>query len=184
MSNAPAPAGAAAQHRAVLVRSMEASDWPVVHAIYTAGISTGQATFESQAPDWESFNTGHLSTHRFVAHFEADAVGWAAVSAVSSRTAYQGVVEHSVYVDPGSQGRGIGKALLRALVDSTEAAGIWTIQASIFAENAASLALHRAEGFRIIGKRERVAKMEYGPAAGLWRDTLLLERRSAISGTD
>ncbi|MEU4132245.1 GNAT family N-acetyltransferase [Streptomyces wuyuanensis] len=145
-----------------------------VLAIYRAGIAEGNATFETTAPDWPAFDAAKLPGHRFVA---ADAngsvLGWVAVSQVSDRCAYAGVVEHSVYVHPEARGRGIAASLLKALVDSTEAAGIWTIQSGIFPENTASLALHKRAGFRVIGLRERI-----GLHHGVWRDVVLLERRS------
>lgn len=145
-----------------------------VLAIYRAGIAEGNATFETTAPDWPAFDAAKLPGHRFVA---ADAngsvLGWVAVSQVSGRCAYAGVVEHSVYVHPEARGRGIAASLLKALVDSTEAAGIWTIQSGIFPENTASLALHKRAGFRVIGLRERI-----GLHHGVWRDVVLLERRS------
>ena len=162
---------------------MLASDWPAVRSIYAAGIATGQATFEERVPDREAFDVAHPARLRLVAAAGPRVLGWAAGSPVSTRAVYQGVVEHSVYVDPAARGRGIGRILLRALVASAEEQGIWTLQGSIFPENTASLALHLAEGFRIVGRRERVAKMIHGPQAGQWRDTLLLERRSSIAGT-
>ncbi|MGW7451857.1 N-acetyltransferase family protein [Streptomyces sp. NPDC054787] len=145
-----------------------------VLAIYRAGIDEGQATFETTAPTWEAFDAGRLPQHRFVALGEDGAVlGWVAASAVSDRCAYAGVVEHSVYVHPAARGRGVASALLTALIDSTEAAGIWTIQSGVFPENRASLALHQRAGFRIIGTRERIGRHH-----GVWRDVVLLERRS------
>ncbi|GHJ90733.1 N-acetyltransferase [Streptomyces sp. NE5-10] len=149
-----------------------------VLAIYQAGIEEGDATFEITAPAWEVFDASRLPEHRFVALDEAGRVlGWIAASAVSDRCVYAGVVEHSVYVHPEARGRGVAGALLRALVDSTEAAGIWTIQSGIFPENTASLALHKRVGFRVIGRRERVGRHH-----GRWRDTVLLERRSQVVG--
>jgi L-amino acid N-acyltransferase YncA len=145
-----------------------------VLAVYQAGIDEGDATFESRAPDWAEFDAARLREHRFVVADAAGAVlGWAAVSPTSTRAAYAGVVEHSVYVSPGARGRGIGRALLHALITSTEAAGIWTIQSGVFPENAASLALHRAAGFREVGVRERI-----GCHHGRWRNVVLIERRS------
>jgi len=141
--------------------------------IYRLGIATGHATFETEPPSWPAFTTGRLPGHRFVALDGDRVLGWTACSPVSDRCVYSGVVEHSVYVHPDARGRGVGRALLRALIDSTERAGIWTIQSGIFPENAASLALHRACGFRTIGTRERVGRHH-----GAWRDVLLLERRS------
>jgi L-amino acid N-acyltransferase YncA len=147
-----------------------------VLAIYTAGIATGTATFETEPPSWAAFDAGRLADHRYVAHTSDGTIaGWIACAAVSSRPAYSGVVEHSVYVHPDHGGRGIGRMLLRALIASTEAAGIWTIQSGIFPDNAASLALHQRCGFRIVGTRERVGRHH-----GRWRDVVLLERRSPI----
>lgn len=159
------------------VRPMTEADGPAVLAIYQAGIEAGAATFETAAPDWAGFDSSRLREHRLVAadgHTGA-VLGWAAVSAVSDRCAYAGVVEHSVYVDPRAQRRGVGAALLGALVESTERAGIWTLQSGIFPENAASLALHRRAGFRVVGRRERLGRQH-----GVWRDVLLLERRSPV----
>ncbi|MDQ0030417.1 GNAT family N-acetyltransferase [Arthrobacter bambusae] len=163
---------------AVLIRPMSPGDWPEVRAIFTEGIETGQATFEAAAPDWEQFDASRLPDHRFVAEGSGEVLGWTAVSAVSARPAYAGVVEHSVYVAGPARGRGIGSRLLKALAASTEAHGIWTIQSSIFPENEASIRLHQANGFTVVGRRERIARMSAGPLAGHWRDTLLLERRS------
>jgi L-amino acid N-acyltransferase YncA len=156
--------------------------WPEVERIYRAGIATGHATFESEPPTWESFDASRLPAHRLVA-VDGDAVlGWAAASAVSDRCVYAGVVEHSVYVDPAAQGRGTGRLLLDALAASTEAAGVWTIQSGIFPENAASLAVHAAAGFRVVGVRERVGRMTYGALSGRWRDVVTVERRSPVIG--
>jgi L-amino acid N-acyltransferase YncA len=147
-----------------------------VLAIYQQGIDEGNATFETAAPAWESFDKTKLPGHRFVAVDADGAVrGWVAVTPVSDRCAYAGVVEHSVYVHPDARGRGIGSALLECLIRSTEAAGIWTIQSGIFPENAASLALHERAGFRVIGTRERIGRQH-----GTWRDVLLIERRSLV----
>ncbi|MFF2296493.1 GNAT family N-acetyltransferase [Arthrobacter sp. NPDC058127] len=163
---------------AVLIRPMSHEDWPEVRAIFTEGIETGQATFEAAAPEWEQFNGSRLPDHRFVAVASGRVVGWTAVSAVSTRPAYAGVVEHSVYVAGSARGRGVGSLLLQALAASTEEHGIWTIQSSIFPENQASIRFHQANGFTIVGRRVRIARMSAGPLAGQWRDTLLLERRS------
>ncbi|MFD3550180.1 GNAT family N-acetyltransferase [Streptomyces sp. NPDC058655] len=145
-------------------------------AIYQAGIDEGNATFETTAPTWKQFDAAKLPGHRFAA-LDADSrlLGWVAATPVSDRCAYAGVVEHSVYVHPAARGRGVAGRLLAALVESTEAAGIWTIQSGIFPENAASLALHRRAGFRIIGTRERIGRHH-----GVWRDVVLLERRSPL----
>ncbi|GII61029.1 N-acetyltransferase [Sphaerisporangium krabiense] len=147
-----------------------------VLAIYRLGIDEGQATFETAAPTWERFDAAKLAAHRHVAlDGDGRVLGWAAAVAVSDRCAYAGVVEHSVYVHPGARGRGAGLALLRALIASTEAAGIWTIQSGIFPENTASLALHARAGFRVVGTRERIGRHH-----GLWRDVVLVERRSPV----
>lgn len=163
---------------------MTEADWPAVRAIYAAGIATGDATFETEPPGWTDFDSTRLPDHRHVAVDETDALlGWAACSPTSARAVYAGVVEHSVYVAPEAQGRGVGGALLSALVDSTEAADIWTIQSSIFPENDTSLRLHARHGFRVVGTRERVGRATVGPHAGRWRDTVLVERRSGVAGT-
>jgi L-amino acid N-acyltransferase YncA len=146
-----------------------------VLAIYQAGIDEGNATFETSAPTWEKFEAGKLAAHRFVALAGSTVVGWIAVSPVSDRCAYAGVVEHSVYVHPQARGRGVGRSLIGALAASTEAAGIWTIQSGIFPENAASLAMHKSAGFRVVGTRERVGRHH-----GRWRDVVLIERRSRL----
>jgi phosphinothricin acetyltransferase len=155
------------------IREMRPDDWPDVERIYAAGIATGLATFETEPPTWEEFDAGRLPEHRLVAVENGRVVGWAAMSHVSSRDCYAGVAEHSVYVAEDARGRGIGRAVMDALIASADAAGIWTIQTSIFPENAASMALHEGAGFRVVGRRERIAKL-----GGEWRDTLLLERRS------
>ncbi len=163
----------------VRLRAMTAADWPAVATIYQAGIDDGNATFEDAPPSWDAFDAGRIEACRLVAVDGATVLGWAAVSPISARPAYAGVVEHSVYVAAAARGRGVGRALLDRLIQDSEAASIWTIQASIFPENAASLTLHQRAGFRVIGRRERIALMTYGPLAGTWRDTLLIERRSA-----
>lgn len=156
------------------IEPMRAEHAERVLAIYRAGIETGDATFETAAPDWAAFDAAKLAEHRFVAIEDGEVVGWVAVSPVSERCVYAGVVEHSVYVDPAAGGRGVGRALVEALNESAEAAGIWTIQSGVFPENLASLALHRALGFRVVGVRERIGQRD-----GVWRDVVLLERRSA-----
>jgi L-amino acid N-acyltransferase YncA len=156
----------------VEIHPLTPEDWPAVGAIYAEGVATGEATFETETPTWTEFDAGRLPDHRLVAVDGDRVVGWAALSPTSRRECYAGVVEHSVYVEESSRGRGIGRVLLEALVASAAAAGIWTIQTSIFPENAASLALHLRVGFRIVGRRERIAQLN-----GIWRDTLLLERR-------
>ncbi|MGI4833357.1 MAG: GNAT family N-acetyltransferase [Janthinobacterium lividum] len=162
----------------MLISALAAAHWPAVKAIYEAGIATGQATFTTEAPAWTAWAASHLPHSRWVALAPAGQVlGWAALSPVSSRSVYAGVAEVSVYVAAEARGRGVGRQLLGALVHSAEAQGLWTLQASIFPENAASLALHAAHGFRLVGRRERIAQL-----VGAWRDTLLLERRSTSVG--
>ncbi|MFD0790841.1 GNAT family N-acetyltransferase [Microbacterium insulae] len=167
------------------VRSMEPDDWIDVERIYAQGIEDGEATFETAAPTWEAFDAGKLAQGRLVAEDDLGVVvGWAAASAVSSRPVYAGVVEHSIYVDRRARGRGIGRALLLAFVDAAEEAGFWTIQSSVFPENIASLRIHEDAGFRAVGRRERIARARIGARAGEWRDTVLIERRSARNGVD
>jgi L-amino acid N-acyltransferase YncA len=169
---------------AIRVAALGVDHWPEVERIYAGGIATGHATFEEAPPGWAGFDAGKLPDHRFVALGPDDRVlGWVAASSVSDRCVYAGVVEHSVYVDRSASRRGVGLALLRALIGSTEAAGIWTIQSGVFPENTVSLRLHARAGFRAVGTRERVGCMTYGPLAGQWRDVVLLERRSVVSGT-
>ncbi|MGC5033411.1 GNAT family N-acetyltransferase [Micromonospora sp. DT229] len=160
----------------VVLRPMTAADADRVLAIYQAGLDGGQASFETVAPSWAVFDAGRLPAHRLVAVDDAGTLlGWVAVSPTSARPVYAGVVEHSVYVDPAAQGRGVARLLLDGLIASTEAAGIWTIQSAVLPENTASLALHRRAGFRVVGVRERVARHH-----GRWRDVVLLERRSPV----
>ncbi len=155
---------------------MTAADAGEVLAIYQAGLDTGDASFETEAPQWADFDKACLPLHRFVAVGEQGRVlGWIAVKPVSPRAVYAGVVEHSVYIAPAARGQGAGKALLEELIASTEAAGIWTVQSGVFPENTASLALHERCGFRVVGTRQRV-----GNQAGRWRDVVLLERRSPV----
>jgi phosphinothricin acetyltransferase len=162
----------------IMIQPMEAANWTAVSQIYADGIATGEATFETAVPTWETWNNGHLPNCRFVARSEAgEVVGWAALSPVSSRCVYAGVAEVSVYVAPSAWGQGIGKRLLQTLVDSSEAEGIWTLQAGIFPENEASVKLHERCGFRVVGRRERL-----GQQNGRWRDVLFLERRSQTVG--
>jgi L-amino acid N-acyltransferase YncA len=155
------------------IRAMRADDWPTVKTIYEQGIATRQATFETEAPAWEAWDAAHLPGLRLVAEEGGEVVGWAALSPVSRRACYAGVVEESVYVAEGARGRGIGIALLARLCSDADAAGIWMIQTAIFPENVASLELHRRCGFRVVGTRERIAQLD-----GVWRDTVLLERRT------
>lgn len=166
------------------IRAMTSADWPQVEAIFAAGITAGEATFESQTPSWESFDAGRIPDARLVAVDGAGiVVGWAAASRISAREAYRGVIEHSVYVDPTRHGTGVGRQLLAAFIAAAEDAGYWMIQSSVFPENAPSLRLHERAGFRVVGRRERIARSLHGPHAGAWRDTLLIERRSARNGT-
>ncbi|MBG6068174.1 GNAT family N-acetyltransferase [Micromonospora ureilytica] len=160
----------------ITVRPMTAGDAARVLAIYQAGLDGGDASFETTAPTWAEFDAGKLPAHRLVAvGDDSMVIGWIAVSPTSARAVYAGVVEHSVYVDPAARGRGVARLLLDALIASTEAAGVWTIQSGVFGENTASLRLHERAGFRVIGVRERVARHH-----GRWRDVILLERRSPV----
>jgi L-amino acid N-acyltransferase YncA len=155
------------------IRAMRTDDWPAVKTIYEQGIATRLATFETEVPAWEAWDGSHLAGPRLVAEEDGEVMGWAALSPVSRRPCYAGVVEESVYVAEGARGRGLGTALLDRLCTDAEAAGIWTIQTSIFPENVASIELHRRCGFRVVGTRERIAQLD-----GVWRDTVLMERRT------
>ncbi len=159
----------------ISLETMRPSDWEDVCRIYLEGIATGNATFETSAPSWKKWDAAHRKDCRLVARAPGgDLVGWAALSPVSERCAYEGVAEVSVYVAAAARGRGVGRALLARLVRLSEEAGLWTLQAGIFPENAASMALHQGCGFRIVGFREKLGKL-----GGSWRDVTLLERRSA-----
>jgi L-amino acid N-acyltransferase YncA len=160
-----------------MIEPLTAESWSAVRSIYLEGIETGNATFEKSAPDWEQWSKSHLPACRFVAIAERQVVGWTALSAVSNRYVYAGVAEVSVYVARHAWGRGVGKALLKELVSASEAQNIWTLQAGIFPENAASIQLHKGVGFRIVGVRERLGYMD-----GRWRDVVVMERRSAVVG--
>jgi L-amino acid N-acyltransferase YncA len=162
---------------ALNIEAMTPDDWEAVRAIYLEGIATGHATFETHAPDRETWDEGRLKIARLVARSDDRVIGWAVLSPVSSRPVYAGVAEVSVYVAASTRGQGVGKALLVALIDASERAGIWTLQGSIFPENFASLALVKGSGFREVGRRERI-----GCLNGLWRDTILVERRSRVVG--
>ena len=162
---------------------MQAADWALVEEIFDQGIRGGEATFETATPSWETFDAGKIEAPRLVAEVEGRIVGWAAASLVSSRPVYRGVIEHSVYVHENARGQGVGRALLEAFIGAADDAGFWTIQSSIFPENTASLRLHEQAGFRIVGRRERIARSMLGPHAGQWRDTILIERRSPQNGT-
>jgi len=162
-----------------IIDSMQRRDWEQIAAIYLEGIATGQATFETSGPSWERWDQAHLAVARLIARQGGAIVGWAALSPVSPRLVYAGVAEVSVYVASASRGCGVGRMLLAALIEESERNGIWTLQAGIFPENTASLALHHATGFREVGWRERIGKMN-----GVWRDTILLERRSEQVGRE
>ena len=157
--------------------SMEPDDWAEVRKIYGEGISTGNATFETELPDWEKWDNAHRKDCRLVVRGKNEVIGWATLSPVSARRVYAGVAEVSVYVAAAARGKGVGKALLKALIEGSERAGIWTLQAGIFPENVASIALHKSFGFREVGVRKSIAKL-----GKMWRDVVLLERRSSIIG--
>ena len=159
------------------IRPMQPQDWPQVAEIYRQGIETGNATFETKVPEWQSWHESHLNEPRIIAVEGPDVLGWAALSPVSSRCVYGGVAEVSVYVAESARGQKVGLRLLGRLVQDSEIAGIWTLQAGIFPENAASIRLHEKCGFRVVGKRERL-----GQLGGEWRDVIVLERRSAVCG--
>jgi phosphinothricin acetyltransferase len=161
----------------LVIEDMKSDDWPSVREIYEEGIASGVATFERAAPSWEEWNTGHLQECRLVARMDGRIVAWAALSPVSDRCVYGGVAEVSIYVAASSGGRGIGKALLDALIKESEKIGVWTLQGGIFPENEASVRLHRSCGFREVGRRERLGQLE-----GEWKDVLLMERRSRVVG--
>lgn len=163
-----------------VIEKMRPEHWRQVRAIYLEGVATGHATFETEAPEWERWDAAHLPFARLVALAEDGRVaGWAALGPVSSRKVYEGVAEVSVYVGGEFRGKGLGRALLEALVRESEANGAWTLQAGIFPENVASVELHRSCGFRVVGRRERIGKLK-----GVWRDTVLLERRSRVVEVD
>jgi len=153
--------------------------WPTVQEIYRAGIASGNATFETEVPEWEQWDAKHLEFARLVALVDGAVKGWAALSPVSIRRVYRGVAENSVYVAPDAQGLGLGRLLLDRLINESETNGVWTLQNSIFPENVASLKLHRSFGFREVGRRERIAQLD-----GVWRDTIFMERRSTVAGAD
>jgi L-amino acid N-acyltransferase YncA len=155
------------------LRELAHEDWPAVKAIFEQGIVGGQATFETEAPAWAAWDRSHLEGHRLVALQDGQVVGWAALAPVSERCCYAGVAEDSVYIADSAQGRGVGRTLLERLIAGAEADGLWTIQAGVFPENTASIELHKRCGFRVVGVRERL-----GQLGGVWRDVVLLERRS------
>jgi L-amino acid N-acyltransferase YncA len=159
----------------VELRRLEPDDWPAVAEIYWDGMRDGLATFETEVPAWEAWDGGHMHNHRLVAEILGEVAGFAALAPVSKRRCYVGVAENTVYVAREARGLGIGRTLLDALIAGAEAAGIWTIQTSVFPENRASLALHLRCGFRVVGTRERIGRRD-----GVWRDTVFLERRSEV----
>jgi L-amino acid N-acyltransferase YncA len=154
------------------IRPMTEGDWPEVQAIFVEGIATRAATFETEPPTYDTFDASHHDEHRFVAVENGRIVGWVALAPTSSRSCYAGVAENSIYIAESARGRGVGRALMEAVIASADAGGIWTIQAGMFPENAASLALHERLGFRLVGRFERIAQLD-----GVWRDTILLELR-------
>lgn len=167
-----------------IIDVMKPKDWAKVRSIYLEGIRTGNSTFETDAPDWEKWDSDHLSAHRLVIRADDRILAWVALSPISKRFAYSGIAEVSLYVAADHRGQGIGSALLEALIDASEEAGIWTLQGGIFPENMASLQLFKKHGFREIGRREKAGKMTHGPHAGNWRDVVLVERRSKVAGID
>lgn len=161
----------------IVINKMTSEDWPAVRAIYLEGIATGNATFETGAPDWEKWDRAHLPDCRLVARKDGRIIGWAALSPVSGRCVYAGVASLSIYVAAAARGQGVGKALLCALIEASEERGVWTLEAGVFPENVASLALHKACGFREVGRREHIGQM-----GGVWRDVIFMERRSRVVG--
>src|SRR5206468_3265734 len=157
------------------VRDLRPGDWPEVARIYREGIETGNATFETEVPSWEAWDSAHLPVHRMVAERDGRIVGWAALVPVSPRECYAGVAEVSAYVGEEARGEGVGSALLTAVIDSSERAGIWTLQTGVFPENGVSLRLLQRFGFRVVGTRERIGRLH-----GVWRDVVLVERRSEV----
>jgi L-amino acid N-acyltransferase YncA len=160
-----------------IIEKMKDEDRNEVRSIYQEGIDTGNATFETEVPEWEEWDRSHLRNCRLVAKVQGQVVGWVALSPVSGRCCYSGVAEVSLYVKVSARGRGIGKALLQEVIRQSEAAGIWTLQGCTFRENAASLAIQKACGFREVGYRERISRLN-----GVWKDVILTERRSKVAG--
>ena len=157
------------------IRALREADWPDVSRIYQLGMDTNRATFQSECPSWDEWNRSHLEPCRLVITKDEKVLGWAALTAVSGRCVYAGVAEVSIYIDAAVRGKGVGKALLNALIATSESAGFWTLQSGIMENNAASIALHTSCGFRAVGYREKIGQDRFG----VWRNTLLMERRSA-----
>lgn len=168
----------------LVIRDMVPSDGKAVVKIYGEGIATGHATFQDDPGTWVNWDEGHMKECRITATLNEEVVGWAGLSTVSNRCVYQGIAEVSIYIANSAKGKGIGKALMEALIEASEDAGIWTLQASIFEENQTSIKLHEQFGFKVLGVREKVGKMTFGDCAGQWRDTTIMERRSKIIGID
>ena len=164
---------------ALSIEPMTPDDWGAVCRIYADGIATGNATFETEPPGWSAWDSGHLSECRLVARLDQRVVAWAALAPVSTRACYAGVAEHSIYVDESHRGQGIGKTLLLELVRQAERSGFWTLQSSILPENEASISIHLSSGFRVLGRRKAVARLH-----GIWRDAVLVERRSRVAGVE
>lgn len=167
-----------------IIDAMRPDDWEQVRAIYLEGIATGHATFEAQAPEWEKWDSSHVVDPRLVVRKEGQITAWASLSRVSARQVYAGVAEVSIYVGAKYRGQGIGSSLLASLIQASEEKGFWTLQAGIFPENIESIELHKKHGFRVLGIREKVGKMSFGELKGKWRDVVLMERRSKITGAD
>jgi Sortase and related acyltransferases len=163
----------------ITIQPFTAAHWPDAARIYEAGIATGNATFQTEAPSWEEWNKVHRPDCRLVAMCEGKVAGWAALSSVSARPVYAGVAEVSIYVDPAFRGQGVGDGLMKALIEESEARGVWTLQSGVFPENAASMRLHQKHDFRTIGIKEKIGKMNC-----VWRDVAMLERRSRVAGID
>jgi len=163
----------------LIIETMMDESWEAVKKIYNSGIATKNATFQTEAPEWESWDQSHRKDCRLIARIDNQVTGWAALSNVSNRCVYAGVAEVSIYIDPAFRGMGVGDQLMKQLIKESEKHGIWTLQAGIFPENKASIALHLKNGFRILGTREKIGKMD-----NIWRDTVMLERRSKVTGRD
>ena len=163
----------------VIIEEMKDESWGAVQQIYNAGIATKNATFQTKAPEWEAWDQSHRKDCRLIAKIDNQVAGWVALSNVSNRCVYAGVAEVSIYIDPAFRGMGVGDQLMKQLITESEKHGIWTLQAGIFPENKASIALHLKNGFRILGIREKIGKMEF-----VWRDTAMLERRSKVVGIE